>query len=123
MEESILKTIREMMGPSGDYTAFDLELIAHINAVFQILQQMGVGPTEGFSIAGEDETWSDFIPDKQNLNLVKSYMYAKVKLAFDNSTMGGPLIGVFEKICAECEWRLNVACDPVKFEEIPDDNG
>ena len=121
MEESILKSIRETLGPSGDYDAFDTDLIIHINSVFQILQQLGVGPKDGFVITGPDEKWTDFLPPGQNLNSVKSYMYMKVKLIFDNASMSGPLAGTFEKLIAELEWRLNVACDPVKFEEIPDD--
>ena len=63
--------------------ASSIDLIMHINSVFMILNQIGVGPSRGFSIKGEDEVWIDFIPDDSRLELVKSYMHLKVKLIFD----------------------------------------
>ena len=114
---SILQDIRKMIGPSETYTHFDRDLIIHINSVFTILNQLGVGPESGFTITGETEDWSDFLPEGEQLEIVKSYMYLKVKLMFDISTMTSPLIDVMNRQIAEFEWRLNVAVDPKKETE------
>lgn len=107
---SILNDTKKMLGIPAEHTQFDSDLIMHINTVFNILQQLGVGPDEGFSISDGAAVWSDFVTDT-NLNIVKSYMYAKVRMIFDPPT-SGPLIGALEKVIAEMEWRLNVQVDP-----------
>ena len=114
---SILNDTKKMLGIPSEHTQFDPDLIMHINSVFNILQQLGVGPDEGFAISDEAAVWGDFITDT-NLNIVKSYMYAKVRMIFDPPT-AGPLIGALEKVIAEMEWRLNVQVDP--GEEESDD--
>lgn len=82
--ESILTSIKKLLGIEADYTHFDADLIIHINSVFSILAQIGVGPADGFSITGANEVWSDFIEDDSKMfSLVKSYMHLKVKLLFD----------------------------------------
>ena len=75
--ESILVSIKKMLGITEEYEHFDADLIMHINSVLMILNQIGVGPSRGFSIKGEDEVWADFIPDDSQLELVKSYMHLK----------------------------------------------
>lgn len=88
--ESILTSIKKMLGITEEYEHFDSDLIMHINSVFMILNQIGVGSSRGFSIKGEDEIWTDFIPDDSRLELVKSYMHLKVKLLFRPATgVGG----------------------------------
>ena len=71
--ESILTSIKKMLGIDADYKHFDADLIMHINSVFSILTQMGVGPTNGFSITDATEKWTDFISEKSNqYSMVKS---------------------------------------------------
>lgn len=109
--ESILTSIKKMLGITKEYKHFDADLIMHINSVFMILNQLGVGPAEGFTIIGEGETWNDFIPDDSRLELVKSYMHLKVKLIFD-PPLGSAVIEVMNRQIQEFEWRLSVAVDP-----------
>lgn len=116
MERSILKTIRKMIGPSISYDVFDLDLIVHINSAFMTLFQLGVGPKTCFHIEGDTETWDDFFGDKENLEAVISYVYMKVRLAFDPPSTG-PLIESYRKMIQELEWRLNVMVDPEEVME------
>ena len=81
--ESILTSIKKLLGIPEDYTAFDDQIIIHINSVFMILNQLGVGPSEGFKIIDKEDTWDDYISDETKLEIVKSYVYLKVKLLFD----------------------------------------
>ncbi len=85
--ESILKTIRKMIGPAEDYQYFDTDLIININSAFSRLCQLGVGPSDPFKITGEDEIWSDFMPDGYQEE-VKTYVYLKMRLIFDPPTNG-----------------------------------
>lgn len=112
-KESVLKSVRKMIGPSEEYTYFDADLIMHINSVFNILQQMGLGSESGFAIEGEDETWDDFktatgVTDNI-VEMVKSYVYLKVRMQFDPPT--GAVASAFQEQIKEYEWRLNVAVE------------
>ena len=78
MEESILTSIKKLLGITEEYTYFDVDIIMHINSVFSILTQLGVGPSNGFSIEDGSSTWDEFITDKSVLESVKSYIYMKV---------------------------------------------
>lgn len=109
--ESILTSVKKMLGITEEYKHFDADLVMHINAVFMVMNQLGVGPAEGFAIKGEEELWTDFIPDDMQLGLVKSYMHLKVKLLFD-PPLGSAVIDVMNRMIEEFEWRLNVAIDP-----------
>lgn len=109
---SILKDVKKMIGPSEIYDQFDKDLIIHINSVFTILQQLGVGPKEGFSIEDDSSEWGDFIEDIESSNIfqmVRSYMYLKVRMQFDPPT--GSVASAFEEQIKEYEWRLSVAPD------------
>ena len=107
MDDSILTSIKKLLGIDEAYTHFDSDLIMHINSVFMILTQLGVGPESGFSITDSDAVWSDFISNANSVEAVKSYIYLKVKLMFDP-----PLSGTVTGSISELEWRLNVAVDP-----------
>lgn len=108
--ESILTSIKKMLGITEEYEHFDPDLIMHINSVFMILTQLGVGPSSGFSISDKQVTWSQFISDETKLQLVKSYIYLKVKLMFD-PPLSSAVSASMEKMIAEAEWRLNVAAE------------
>ena len=106
--ESILTSIKKMLGLTAEYTHFDPELIMHINSAFTDLHQLGVGPSEGFVIEDDLSVWTDFIPNITKLQSVKSYIYLKVKLLFDNSTLTSAVMASMERQIKEYEWRLNV---------------
>ena len=111
--DSILTSVKKMLGITEDYEHFDADLIMHINSVFMILTQLGVGPSEGFSIEGESDTWDDFISTGSNLEAVKSYVYLKVKLLFD-PPLSSAVMESMNRMISELEWRLNVSVDPGK---------
>lgn len=111
--ESILTSIKKMLGIDEEYTHFDADIIMHINSVLMILTQLGVGPAEGFVIEDDTSTWVDFIPEANaaQLHAVKSYIYMKVKMIFD-PPLSSAVIESMNRQIAEFEWRLNVAVDP-----------
>lgn len=108
--ESILTSIKKLLGISEEYTQFDEDIVMHINTVFLNLTQLGVGPEEGFSIEDDRASWEDFIEDNVQLQAVKSYMYLKVKLLFD-PPLSSVVIESTNRMISELEWRLNVAVD------------
>lgn len=120
--ESILLSIKKMLGMDADYNAFDADIIININSVLMILAQLGVGPSVPFYISGEGETWSDFLGDDKRIELVKSYMYLKVRLIFDPPTTG-VLHEAMERQIQEFEWRLLVQADENKPSEGGDGGG
>ena len=112
MAESILQTIKRMIGPSMLSNEFDTDLVVHINSVLFDLNELGVGPSDGFVITGETETWEDLLgADVKYLEAVKTFIYLKVKMIFDPPTVGG-VINAYEKLIKEYEWRINVMVDP-----------
>ena len=111
--ESILASIKKLLGIAEEYTHFDADLIMHINSVLSILTQIGVGPAEGFSIKDESSVWEDFVPENSKLELIKSYTYMKVKLLFD-PPLSSAVIESTNRMISELEWRIQVAADPVK---------
>lgn len=117
--ESILTSIKKLLGISEEYTHFDEDLIMHINSVLSILTQIGVGPSEGFSIKDEDAIWADFISDNRKLEMVKSYVHLKAKLLFD-PPLGSAVIESMNRMISELEWRIQVVADSVesKCEEV-----
>lgn len=108
--ESILTTIKKLLGIAEEYEHFDSDIIVHINSAFMILTQLGVGPTKGFSISDETSLWSDFLGDDPRLEAVKTYIHLKVKLLFDPPT-NSAVIESLNKSISELEWRLNVAAE------------
>ncbi len=117
MEDSILTSIKKMLGIEKDYTHFDSDIIMHINSVFTILTQLGVGPSDGFSIENDSTKWSEFLVDRKTLQLVKSYMYFRVKLLFDSTTLPSAVITSINEQIREFEWRLSVAAENVDRSE------
>jgi hypothetical protein len=108
--ESILTSIKKLLGLTEEYTHFDVDITMHINSVFKILKRLGVGPAEGFRIEGASTTWSEFIPEDENLEDVKSYMYMKVKLLFDPPDSSAHMTAMKEAI-AEFEFQLHLEAD------------
>lgn len=110
MDESILLSVKKVLGIEPDFTDFDLDIIMHINSVILILWQLGIGPAEGFTVTGPDETWESYLPNIKKLAAVKSYICLKVRHLFD-PPVGGAL-DALTKAISELEWRLNVEVDP-----------
>lgn len=109
--ESILTSIKKLLGITEYYTQFDQDIIMHINSVFNILTQIGVGPSTGFSISDKETKWTDYISDLSLIEMVKSYIYLKVRILFDPPTTG-ILMDAMQKQILELEWRLSVQVDP-----------
>lgn len=105
--ESILITIKKMLGINEDDFSFDYELNGHINSALFILNQLGVGPTSGFYITGPSETWYDLLGDRKDLELVKTNVYLRVKLMFD-PPQNSFLVASIQKQIEEFEWRIEV---------------
>lgn len=116
--ESILTSIKKLLGITEEYEHFDADIIMHINSVFMILAQMGVGPSEGFSIKDKTATWDMFVSQNTNLESVKSYVFMKVKLLFD-PPQSSAVMESMNRMISEFEWRLNVESETptVKSEE------
>lgn len=109
--ESILTSIKKLIGITEDYKHFDTDLIIHINSVFMILSQMGIGPDNGFSISDETTTWNDYLPEgNKNFEAVKTYMYLKTRIVFDPPQSSSTMEAMKQTI-NELEWRLNVEAE------------
>jgi hypothetical protein len=108
--ESILTSIKKLLGITEEYEHFDADIIMHINSVFLNLTQIGVGPEEGFFIEDATAEWMDFIEDSIQLQAVKSYMYLKVKLLFD-PPLSSAVVEAMNRQISEFEWRLLVAAE------------
>jgi hypothetical protein len=107
MEDSILISTKKVLGINEEYENFDLDILTHINAAFSILNQIGIGPENGFFVSDSTDAWSDIsLPDNQ-LNLVKTYVFLKVRMLFDPPTTSF-LIDAMTNQIKEYEWRLNI---------------
>lgn len=107
--ESILNTIKKMLGLDPSYTDFDTDIITDINMVFSTLTQLGVGPVEGFSINDETQTWDDYEVDNTIIGFVKSYIHLKVKQIFDPGN--NAVNSAIDQQIKELEWRMNIEVD------------
>lgn len=108
--ESILTSIKVMLGIGEDYTQFDPELVLFINSAINKLIQLGVGPDEGFAITGIDETWEDLVDGKGNVEMAKEYVYLDVRTVFDPPS-NAFVMSAFKEQQQELAWRLTVAYD------------
>lgn len=108
--ESILNSIKKMLGPSAEYTHFDPDIIMHINSAFADLNRIGVGPSEGFNINDSSAKWTDFVSDISKIENIKTYVYLNVKLVFDPPT-NSSILSSYERKIDKLEWALNVAAD------------
>lgn len=117
MDESILTSIKKLLGIADDYNYFDQDIIIHINAALMVLTQLGIGPSEGFLVKDSIDTWGDFLENRgvgntaddiTYLGALQSYVYMKVKLMFD-PPQNSFTVDSMTKLVNELEWRLNVA--------------
>ena len=106
IDESILNSVKKMLGLSTEYDYFDQDIIMHINTTFMVLTQLGIGPVNGFYIQDESATWDEFLGNEKNLEAVKTYIYLKVKLMFD-PPLSNTVMECMKQNISELEWRLN----------------
>lgn len=106
---SILTSIKKLLGIEEFYEHFDQDVITHINSAFFTLNQLGVGPEEGFSIQDKNKTWEAFT-EVSDLEAIKTYVYLKVRLVFDPPQIGH-LVEAIRLQITELEWRLNVQAE------------
>lgn len=107
MSDNILECTKKILGITPDYDAFDTDIIVHINSAMSTLNQLGLGPDDGFMIEDGSEEWGDLLEDDKNLNSIKTYIYLKVRVIFDPPSTSFTLTAMQEQI-KELEWRLNV---------------
>lgn len=110
--DSILISIKKMQGIAIEITHFDPDLIIFINGALFALNQLGVGPTTGFTITGVDETWTNFLGERKDLEAVKTYVHLKVRLVFDPPS-NSFLVKAIEDQIDEYEWRICNQAQPV----------
>lgn len=115
--ESILKTIKKLLGVSDEETHFDSDIITHINTTFSTLRQLGVGPDKTFYIQDDTSTWDQFVDEDTDFNNVRTYMYLKVRLLFD-PPMSTAVLSAMERQISELEWRMNVDASNKSMEEV-----
>lgn len=119
--ESILTSIKNLLGIADECTDFDTAIVIHINTVFMTLTQLGVGPSMGFYITDKSTKWDAYLSDPTELQAVKTYMYLKVKLVFDPGSIGSSTLASYERTIQELEWRLNVMAETRKTNPSEDD--
>lgn len=109
--DSILETVKKLLGVPGETEYFDPDIIICINTAFSSLTQIGVGPAKGFSIVDASTKWDAIIPEDSNLEMVKTYVCLKARLLFD-PPQNSVLLDVLNRQLAETEWRISVEVDP-----------
>ena len=109
--DSILTSVKKLLGLPADYEAFDPDIIMYINTVLMILAQIGVGPKEGFFISDKSATWNQFIADPVKVEAVKAYVAVKVRLLGFDVPQSSVTKEALQNTASEMEWRLNAEHD------------
>lgn len=118
--DSILTTVKKLLGIPEEVTQFDVDIVIQINSAFSILRQLGVGPEQGFRIEDKDDCWEDFIDDDETVEMFKTYVFQRVRLTFDPPSTSFTIDAINENI-KELEWRLCAEMDERLWEECQDD--
>lgn len=108
--DSILTSIKKLLGITEECTDFDADIITHINTVLATLNQLNVGASDGFAISDKSSKWTDFMGDDKRLNLVKSYVHMKVRLLFD-PPLSSSVMDAINNTVKELEWRILLVAD------------
>lgn len=123
IKDSILEDVKQMVGQEYDDDTYDVDILTHINAVFFTLNQLGVGPENGFVVDNKNQLWNLYEVPSNLINAVKSYIYIRVRLLFDPPT-NSFLVTSLQKQVDQVEWRLMVNQDPklvnVDLEDLED---
>lgn len=111
--DSILTSTKFLAGLHEGYEDYDPAIIIFINSTFSFLCQLGVGPEKGFKISDSSDKWSSYLPEGDNrLEMVREYMYLKIKVIFDPPTISSVLTA-FENRIKELEFRIPVGVDEI----------
>lgn len=116
MEDSILNTIKKMVGVGVDYSVFDVDIIVLINSALSTLRDLGIGPKEAFVVEDETQKWKDYILNINDFVDVKEYIFLKVKIMFDPPS-SSYVLDAYKNRMSELEWRLNVRSESECFRE------
>lgn len=116
MEQSILKSVKKIVGVAPDYNEFDDDILTHINSAFSTLHQLGVGPADGFQVEDDEAQWIDFIGADPRLNNIRTYVCLKTRVLFDPPTTSY-LIGAIDKQIAELEFRISVHRESTEWQD------
>lgn len=111
--ESILTSIKKLLGIGEEYTSFDLDITMCINTALAVLTQLGVGPTTGFVITDANTTWNDYLGEDNRLEMVKMYVYLRTRLMFD-PPLSSAVTEVIKSQISEYEWRINVQVESME---------
>ena len=117
MVESILDSIKELLGISSDDISFDKELAIHINSALMIVNQLGVGPTSGYSIVDKNNLWAEFTLGRIDLEAIKTDIYLRVRLVFD-PPQNSFLVSAIKDQIQEYDWRISVNTTPPPILDI-----
>lgn len=107
INESILDSVKKMLGIDPECLDFDQTVINHINSAFMTLSQLGVGPDNGFRIKDNAKQWNDYYSEAEDIDAVKEYVYLKVKMIFD-PPINSSIIESYKEAIRELEWRLMI---------------
>lgn len=118
MNDSILNSVKKVLGLEPEYTPFDQDILMHINTVFSTLNQLGLGPSQGFMIEDDKALWVAFLGNDIRLNSIKTYVCLRVRLLFDPPTTSYLIQSIKEQI-QELEWRLSVHREGETWAPIP----
>lgn len=118
IEDSILKSVKKLLGYPVEETEFDTDILLNINSAIGTLTQLGVGPKNGYVVMGADETYGDFLGENaERFPQVQMFLYMKTKLGFDSSTMSSSTIAMFQESIKELEFRLQVTGSMISREK------
>ncbi len=111
MNESILTTVKKLLGVAEECEDFDADIIMYINMALFALVQMGIGPEKGYMIAGKENLWSEFLADPVQAAAVKAYVAVKVRLLGFDPPQSNTTMEALKNTASEMEWRLNLEHD------------
>lgn len=119
--DSILTSIKKLLGITEEDECFDQDLIIHINSVLAILTQIGIGSSDGFMVIDKSNVWNEFVPERVPLNFIKTYTFLKVRLLFD-PPQNSSVMNAINNQLQELEWRISVTIENSnKEDEIQND--
>lgn len=107
MEDSILLSVKKVLGGAVEDEAFNPDLIMAINTILMAIRQFGVGKQEPFNIVDENSKWSDFADNIDDLAALKTYVTLRTRLIFDPPSSSA-ILDVIKETIKECEWRLYI---------------
>lgn len=113
MNESILNTIKKLLGIDENYTFFDQDLIIHINSAIFVLSDIGVKKALDYRITDDTAVWSDLIPEEKNLEPIKTFIYIRVRKIFDPPSSA--VATALDETLKEMEWRIFNAYDTPSY--------